>query len=660
LLDEGAVEVFWQLLLLFVVTCGIALAGKSLVKLGRLEAASSAFDRALALKPDMAECWVARGYLFSKLKRYGEARAAYLRAHALNPNMVEDLNPQVFWLLSEGKIGEALKLARRALADRETFQTKSLVALCLRCSNLHLGVDDPRALLVRAISEPWARPAELASACASFLVLNDEIRDSMERAAKAWPQLLPVEELASPSKLTKFAEDRLLLAILETTPACGISLEQFTTGLRFALFSAARSAANETVTEPVLRLYCAVAHQCFINNYVFAQSPAETEQLHTLSDSIVAALASGAAIPALSLLAVASYVPLHHFPEADSLLRRPWPDAVLAVLTRQVRAPLEEQRLRASMQALTAIDDEVSIRVRDQYEENPYPQWVKAAPAGDPMNINEFMREKFPDSPFVEIDNAGELSVLVAGCGTGQHSLEAARRFKGARVLAVDISLTSLGYAKRQTDALGMSNINYAQADILKLGSIGRTFDVIEAAGVLHHLADPFGARRLLLSLLRPGGVMLLGLYSETARQDVVAASDHVRSRGDDDLIAMRGYQPTADGIRRCRQELLACADNSSLKNVTLVPDFFSLSECRDLLFNVQETRLTLSGISAFVTDNNLSLIGFEVDPLTSCNYLQQFPDDVGMTNLTHWHQYETENPFTFISMYNFWVQKKC
>lgn len=582
----------------------------------------------------MAEVWAARGYLFSTLKRHGEARAAHLRAG----------------LLSDGRIGEAFNLARRALADGETFQTKSLVAFCLRWSNLHLGVDDPRDLLVRALSEPWAGPGDLAAAGANFLVLNDEIRDSMERAAKAWPQLPRVEEFASPSKLAMFAEDRLLLAILESTPIYGIRLEQFTTGLRFALLSAARSIANETVTEPVLHLYCAVAHQCFINNYVLAQSPAETEHLHTLSDSIVAALKSGTAIPVLSLLAVASYVPLHHLPEAESLLRRPWPDAVLAVLTRQVRAPLEEQRLRASMQALTTIDDDVSISVRDQYEENPYPQWVKAAPVGDPMDINEFMREKFPNSTFAEIDNVGELSVLVAGCGTGQHSLISARRFKGARVLAVDISLASLGYAKRQTEALGVSNIDYAQADIMKLGSIGRIFDIIEAVGVLHHLADPFSAWRLLLSLLRPGGVMLVGLYSETARRDVVAARD---------LIAMRGYQPTADGIRRCRQELLACADSSSLKNVTLRSDFFGLSDCRDLLFNVQETRLTLPDISAFLTDNDLTLIGFEVDALTSCRYLEQFPDDIAVTNLMHWHQYETENPTTFFNMYNFWVQKK-
>jgi 2-polyprenyl-3-methyl-5-hydroxy-6-metoxy-1,4-benzoquinol methylase len=60
--------------------------------------------------------------------------------------------------------------------------------------------------------------------------------------------------------------------------------------------------------------------------------------------------------------------------------------------------------------------------------------------------------------------------------------------------------------------AVGRSNIEYGQADILKLGSLGRSFDLIESSGVLHHLADPLAGWRVLLSLLRPGGFMMIGL----------------------------------------------------------------------------------------------------------------------------------------------------
>ena len=55
-------------------------------------------------------------------------------------------------------------------------------------------------------------------------------------------------------------------------------------------------------------------------------------------------------------------------------------------------------------------------------------------------------------------------------------------------MLAIDLSAASLGYAKARTGALGVTNIDYAQADILQLGATGRTFDMIQSAGVLSPL----------------------------------------------------------------------------------------------------------------------------------------------------------------------------
>jgi SAM-dependent methyltransferase len=77
-----------------------------------------------------------------------------------------------------------------------------------------------------------------------------------------------------------------------------------------------------------------------------------------------------------------------------------------------------------------------------------------------------------------------------------------------------------------------IANIEYAQADILKLGSLGRSFDLIEPVGVLHHLRDWSQGWRVLLALLRPGGFMHVGLYSELARADIRAARAFIAERG--------------------------------------------------------------------------------------------------------------------------------
>lgn len=216
-------------------------------------------------------------------------------------------------------------------------------------------------------------------------------------------------------------------------------------------------------------------------------------------------------------------------------------------------------------------------------------------------------------------------------------------------MLAVDLSISSLCYAKRKTRELGLTSIEYAQADLLKLGSLDRSFDVIESSGVLHHLADPWAGWQALLSLLRPDGFMKLGFYSEVARRNIV----RIRT-----LIAERGYASTADDIRRCRQDLMDLDKSADFGTTINSPDFFSISACRDLLFHVQEHRMTLTDINAFLSGNNLQFLGFEIETPVLHAYKQRFPDDRAATNLGQWQIFENENPDTFAGMYQFWIQK--
>ena len=44
--------------------------------------------------------------------------------------------------------------------------------------------------------------------------------------------------------------------------------------------------------------------------------------------------------------------------------------------------------------------------------------------------------------------------------------------YKNSNVLAIDLSITSLKYAKRKTEELGIENIEYIQFDILDLKSL--------------------------------------------------------------------------------------------------------------------------------------------------------------------------------------------
>ena len=241
------------------------------------------------------------------------------------------------------------------------------------------------------------------------------------------------------------------------------------------------------------------------------------------------------------------------------------------------------------------------------------------------------------------------MKVLVAGCGTGQHPIQVAQQFSNASVLAIDLSLASLCYAKRKTEEMGLSTIDYAQADLLNLGTLERRFDLIESVGVLHHLADPVAGWRVLMQLLRPGGLMLLGLYSELGRREVVTA----RGRA-----ASHGLPAQAEDIRRCRQTLMNEELAPHFEQFLRSRDFYSMSACRDLLFHVQEHRFTVPQIKVILAQLGLKFIGFVVEPEDAAEYARLFPDDPAKIDLDHWHVFETGRPNTFARMYQFWVQR--
>jgi len=319
-----------------------------------------------------------------------------------------------------------------------------------------------------------------------------------------------------------------------------------------------------------------------------------------------------------------------------------------ALLTQQVREPRDETLARSSIPRLTPIDDETSRLVQAQYEQNPYPRWAAAGEPPRYESIDALMQREHPRAPFRRTGKT-DLDILIAGCGTGQHSIDVARQFERSRVLAVDLSTASLAYATTRARVLGVVNVEHAQADILQLGTIGRTFDMIQAGGVLHHTRDPWAGWQVLLSLLRPNGAMYIALYSALGRRDIVAARQ---------FIAQRGYDSMPADIRACRQALMAQPAGTPLRNAALFNDFFTTSECRDLLFHVQEHRMRLPEIKDFLAANDLTFLGFDLKARVLQQYAARFPEDEAMTDLDHWHAFEQDSPYTFASMYRFWVQK--
>lgn len=532
----------------------------------------------------------------------------------------------------EGRNNQAIKFLDKALTlDHRDVAAHDNIAMAYQALGRR---SEAIQHFVQAIAFGLSDPELLVKQSAAVAV-------PLKRCLDAWPRRLHLSELCDAQGLAPIAKQALLLALMQSRPIFDVGLEQLFTQLRRNLLRLATENRSKVLENDELEFYCALAQQCFINEYVFTLDDVERDQSQKIYKRISEALEGCGQIDVLDLVAAASYLPLSGLPKASSLLDRTWPKAVEGLLTRQVIEPLEEKSDIEKIRPLTTVDDAVSLRVREQYEENPYPRWI-TFPSVKSTTVTNYLVDTIGLSSAAMPNIAND--ILIAGCGTGFHSIETAKLFPNSRILAVDISRASLAYARRKTRAAGLQNVEYGQADILKLGSIDRRFDLIESVGVLHHLADPAAGWRVLLSLLRPKGLMLIGLYSALAHKSLSAARS---------LIMERGYEPTIEDIRTCRQALIARGE------VPRFSDFWSMSGCRDLLFHVMEHEFTIPQIKAFLDANGLMFLGFEqLQPGVLEQFQRQFPS-ASQRDLAAWHDFEQANPLSFINMYLFWVQKE-
>lgn len=463
-----------------------------------------------------------------------------------------------------------------------------------------------RKKIIQAFSKNFINHQNLAIPGFSLLKLNPKFQSLLHL-----PYDLLVKQISSFESLEIF-NDTLFINLLSKTILPDPQLETFLTLVRKVFLNMA--VESNSIVEEYLPFLYGLALYCFHTEYVFIETEDEKRKISQLGKASKGRIAI-----------LAAYRILQEYPAIQEI----WDMSFNTILKEQITNKEKEQILQNIIPSIGSIQDEVSKKVAQQYEENPYPRWSSI--------------EKNQATPFPNIS-----TVLVAGCGTGYHALSCALTYKNAQVLAIDLSRVSLAYAMRKAEEMEIKNIQFMQADILDLSKLNQTFNLIECSGVLHHMKEPIKGWKILVDLLRPQGIMNIGLYSEIARQDVVAVRDYIQKKG---------YQPNLEGIRATRQDIMA---RREFESVTKTIDFYSASGCRDFLFHVQEHRFTLKQIQTILNELQLELIGFELrDPRALGRYLERFPNDPQALSLENWDEFEKLHPETFIGMYHLLLTHK-
>jgi SAM-dependent methyltransferase len=239
--------------------------------------------------------------------------------------------------------------------------------------------------------------------------------------------------------------------------------------------------------------------------------------------------------------------------------------------------------------------------------------------------------------------------MFVAGCGTGEELVSMARTFQDVTIDASDLSITSLACAARKLAEFGVRNVNLVQGDILELEAGTARYDLIVASGVLHHLDDPLRGWKKLADITKPGGHMLIALYSELGRQDVTALCRFARE-GE--------YGTSSRELRRFRADICARPKDDLLRNYALArDDFYNLNMLRDMVFHVNERRFTTEKIAEALALLGLEFCGFMVEPELKAEFERHF-GAASLRDLKAWGQFEAVHPHAFRQMYHFVVRR--
>jgi SAM-dependent methyltransferase len=110
----------------------------------------------------------------------------------------------------------------------------------------------------------------------------------------------------------------------------------------------------------------------------------------------------------------------------------------------------------------------------------------------------------------------GDARILEIGCGTGQMSLYLTRADR--LVVGADLTRASLLLGQGAARRFGLARVQFVETDLHRPGLRAGAFDVVYASGVLHHTPDPRASFARIAALVRPGGIVVVGLYSAIAR----------------------------------------------------------------------------------------------------------------------------------------------
>ena len=616
--------------------------GNLFLNKGDFETSLIYFEKIIQIQPKSVLAHFNKGIIYNKQKKYQDAIRCFEKVIEIEPNNIDAYNVIGIIFQEVGDFKKSLSYLKKSLniAPNNLRVVNTLLNLLssIQLSNVsEKNSFDLSELFVFLFKKDTIDHNTLFNNAKNFIFF-DENKKKIQHHIENNENLLTLDVIQIALK------KELFLLTLQKSLFRDKFLEKFLCYIRKEFLVLLKNKGEKLINE-FLDFVISFAQQSFLNEYLFFQSKDEIKMIDNLKTKIE----QDKNINEIEISILGCYLPLNvskiitHKLVNYSSKNKSFNDLIQI----QIKDPLKEEEIKKSIKSFDNISDNISKKVRDQYEENPYPRW-RFSNISPKNNFISILNNNIYPNKIISNNNNLKRDILIAGCGTGQQLVSKAA-YENSNILAVDLSLSSLSFAKRKMQELNYNNIEFLHGDILNLKNLNKKFSVIECVGVLHHLKDPEKGLEVLLNILEPNGYLKLGLYSEYARKHIVETRK---------LIKKYNFESNISGIRNFRELVINDKENEVLKKLNYNYDFYSTSNVRDLIFHVQEHRYTIPNISKLLKKYDLEFLGFTNSSIKK-EYSKHYPSDVKNTSLENWNDFEINNPDIFKQMYQFWAKSK-
>ncbi len=395
------------------------------------------------------------------------------------------------------------------------------------------------------------------------------------------------------------------------------------------------------IGDEIIDFMISLSIQCFLNEYIYYYTEEESQAL----EKIISRLISNEQNSNLILL-VSCYIPIYSLLERFPSIKKSLSKKIIYedFLMIHYEEKNIEINLSKRVKKLGDIKDNTSKLVKNQYEVHPYPRWRYADKSPFQAPVIEKINSAISPNKITSTSQSKIKKILIAGCGTGKQIINTSID-KDVEITAIDLSLSSLSYAMRKANEVGINNIKFIQMDILEVELLNEQFDLIECCGVLHHMKSPMEGLKSLLKVIKSGGYLKLAFYSNLARKEIAQVQRQIRSEQ---------IEATQENIIDFRNKYIN-GYYSQLNMVDPIADFYTASMFRDLFFHVQEHQLNICELKRILNENEIDFLGFILPEEVKLEYKKIFKEDSIQTNLNNWALFEEKYPKTFLGMYQFW-----